>query len=57
MIDEEILSKKEQEWIKLVREERCFALDSEKRDFLIKIAGIIEISNSFNVKYAYDYYE
>lgn len=49
--------KKELEWIKLVGKERWFALDPEKRDFLIRTAGIIEINGFFDIREAFRYYE
>ena len=48
---------KEQEWIKLVGKERWDALDIEKRNFLIKTAGAINLGKGINIKEAYKYYE
>ncbi len=51
------LQLKEQEWIKLVGEERWYALTDEKRDFLIRTAGAIDLGEGVNIKEAYKYYE
>ena len=48
---------KEQEWIKLVGEQRWYALDEGKRDFLIKTAGVIDLGEGINIREAYKYYE
>lgn len=48
---------KEQEWIKLVGKERWYALREEKRDFLIRTAGAIDLGKGINIKDAYRYYE
>jgi hypothetical protein len=48
---------KKQEWIGLVGIERWSALDEEKRDFLIKTAGAIDLGKGINIKKAYRYYE
>ncbi len=53
----EIYQTKEQEWIKLVGKERWYALDKEKRDFLIKTAGAIDLGEGINIKEVYKYYE
>ena len=48
---------KEQEWIKLVGKERWYVLGEEKRDFLIRTAGAIDLGKGINIKEAYRYYE
>jgi hypothetical protein len=48
---------KEQEWIQLVGKERWYALTEEKRDFLIKRAGAIDLGEGINIKEGYKYYE
>jgi len=48
---------KEQEWIQLVGKERWYALTEEKREFLIKTAGAIDLGEGVNIKEGYKYYE
>jgi len=48
---------KEQEWIQLVGKERWYALTEEKREFLIKTAGAIDLGEGINIKEGYKYYE
>jgi len=53
----DVYQKKEQEWIKLVGKERWYALDLEKRNFLINTAGIIDLGEKVDIKEMYKYYE
>lgn len=53
----EVYQLKELEWIKLVGKERWNTLDKEKRNFLIKTAGAIDLGKGINIKEAYEYYE
>ena len=48
---------KEKEWIRLVGKERWNKLSPEKRNFLIKTAGIFNFDFKVNIKEAYEYYE
>jgi hypothetical protein len=48
---------KEQEWVKLVGKERWYALNEEKRVFLVKTAGAIDLGERINIREAYKYYE
>mgnify|MGYP000052907458 CR=1 FL=1 len=53
---EEEYYKKEKEWIDLIGKERWYALELEKRNFLIQTAGIIDLGK-VDIKKAFEYYE
>lgn len=53
----DIYQLKEREWIKLVGKQRWYALVEEKRDFLIRTAGAIDLGKRINIKEGYRYYE
>ena len=48
---------KEEKWVKLVGKERWDRLSPEKKNFLIKTAGIFDFGCKVNIKEAYEYYE